>query len=241
MAGPGDCRRLRHTIPICRKELRRYFASPIGSVLVAGPAVFFALILWAAGGEQIGRGLLGQLSAMTNFRPSREWMTHPVMPAVALGRLFAMVLTPLISMRLFPEEQQTRTMELLLTAPVREMEIVMGKWIGAVAMYLLILAVSMLEIAISPLRGNWQTALMAYGALLMTGAGLLAAGEAVSTLTRHQTAAAAVSLLLAVVTFRALPGGRPDPANVLISTVLSAAGLALTNRSIQKFRSEMRP
>lgn len=58
------------------------------------------------------------------------------------ARALSMFLIPMITMRLVPREQQTRTIEMPLTSPVRESEIVLGKWLGAGPLFLLILATS---------------------------------------------------------------------------------------------------
>lgn len=62
---------------------------------------------------------------------------------------------PLIAARLFVEERQSRTIELLFTSPASDREIILGKWLGAVTLYLLILAVSLVELAWSPWGAAW--------------------------------------------------------------------------------------
>jgi ABC-2 type transport system permease protein len=63
-------------------------------------------------------------------------------------------------MRLFPEEKQARTIEMMLTSPVKETDIVLGKWLAALFLYLQIIGVGVLEFATSTReKPDWTTVL----------------------------------------------------------------------------------
>jgi len=108
----------------------------------------------------------------------------------------------MITMRLFAEEKRSGTIELLMTSPVRDVEIVLGKWLAATTFYAGVLAISALDLIFLFVYGNpdWKPILVAYLGLLLQGACLLAFGTFISSLTRNQIIAAggtfAVCLLL---------------------------------------------
>ncbi len=68
-----------------------------------------------------------------------EWIVRPLLSNVNVVALF---LIPMITMRLFAEEKRTGTIELLMTSPINDIEIVLGKWLAAVALYSIMLLVS---------------------------------------------------------------------------------------------------
>ena len=105
---------MRSTAIIAAREFRRYFISPIA---YAGAAIIF-LVLSGVFVLNIGFGLpTGQMS------PDGRMVLQPL--------VFVLILvTPAFTMRLLAEEQRAGTLELLLTAPVRDWEVVIGKWLG---------------------------------------------------------------------------------------------------------------
>lgn len=98
-----------HTVLICRKELSRSFATPIGWSLLAIAVVLFALGCYAAGNESLRHALEGPVFALSGFTPNREFADRPVTLVVGFVRVAALNLIPMITMRLFTEEKQTRT------------------------------------------------------------------------------------------------------------------------------------
>ncbi len=97
-----------------------------------------------------------------------EYVIAPLMGNASVVGLF---LIPLISMRLFAEEKRTGTIELLMTSPVSDWEIILGKWLGAMTMYLCILAVSAINVALLFAWGtpDWRPILTGYLGLLLQG------------------------------------------------------------------------
>ncbi len=74
-----------------------------------------------------------------------EWIVRLLLSNVNVVALF---LIPMITMRLFAEEKRSGTIELLMTSPIHDVEIVLGKWLAAVALYSIMLLVSILHMAI---------------------------------------------------------------------------------------------
>lgn len=122
--------------------------------------------------------------------------------------LAMLVVTPLLTMRLFAEERRLGTLELLLTAPVTETEVVLAKFAGAYAAFLACwlpttLYVSILKRCGAPLLPiDWGLLASGYFGIALIGGFFLAVGLVCSLLTRHQAVAAmsclaALGLLLA--------------------------------------------
>ncbi|HEY6344228.1 MAG TPA: ABC transporter permease [Bryobacteraceae bacterium] len=223
-----------NTVAIWQKELKGYFATPMGAVLLVTSAIFFLPAVYTAGNELLRLRLLVAASVLTRFHPSRELASHPVLSVVSFARLLAMYIIPLITMRLFAEEKQARTIELLLTSPISETDIVLGKWFAGLFLYLLIIGLGALEFAISPLvKRDWATVLIAYAALVSIGAGLLAVGECISTFTSHQLSAAVATLLVSVGVWRYFNSGVPHVADLALCVLLMLLGWWITLRSIR--------
>jgi ABC-2 type transport system permease protein len=117
---------------------------------------------------------------------------RPLLQNVSVVALFVL---PLITMRTYAEEKRSGTIELLLTSPLTDTQIVLGKFLGAVALYTLMLAVTWIHIAILFIYGNpeWKPILSGYLGLLLMGASFLSIGLLISSLTRNQIVAGMVT------------------------------------------------
>jgi ABC-2 type transport system permease protein len=169
---------------IAGREFRLYFISPV-AYAVAG---MFLLILGGLFAAQLYAGL--QFGQMT---PDGRMVIDPLVTIL----LFA---TPAITMRLVADEQRMGTIELLLTAPVRDWEVVVGKWLGAMGfMLVLLLATWIYPLILHRLTtpGIDQGVLVsAYlGLVLMAGA-MVAIGVLISSLFTSSVAAFFVTLLV---------------------------------------------
>lgn len=169
---------------IAGREFRLYFISPV-AYAVAG---MFLLILGGLFAAQLYTGL--QFGQMT---PDGRIVIDPLVTIL----LFA---TPAITMRLVADEQRMGTIELLLTAPVRDWEVVVGKWLGAMGfMLVLLLATWVYPLILHRLTtpGIDQGVLVsAYlGLVLMAGA-MVAIGVLISSLFNSSVAAFFVTLLV---------------------------------------------
>jgi ABC-2 type transport system permease protein len=98
-------------------------------------------------------------------------------------------------MRLFAEEKRTGTIELLATSPVRDLEIIIGKWLAAMLLYSCLLLFTALNFAFLFKYGNpdWKPLAVGYLGLLLQAGALLAIGTFISTLTRNQIIAGAAT------------------------------------------------
>jgi ABC-2 type transport system permease protein len=117
---------MRNILTIARKELRLYFVSPVAYAV----ATTVYLILGAIFFINVYFGLQGQ-----TISPDGRIVINPLITIL----LFA---TPAITMRLLSDEQRMGTIELILTAPVRDWELVVGKWLGSFVFMFLLLAIT---------------------------------------------------------------------------------------------------
>src|SRR6202050_3750097 len=122
--------------------MRSYFTSPIAYLLMALFGLIFGFFFYSATAYFVRAGLLGQGQQAMSVN---EYVIAPLMGNASVVGLF---LIPLISMRLFAEEKRSGTIELLMTSPISDWEIILGKWFGAMSMYLCVLAVSALNVGL---------------------------------------------------------------------------------------------
>jgi len=168
-----------------RREIGAYFLSPIAYIVMAiflfSSGLAFGLGIFESGGE-------ASLRSLFEF-----WML-----------LILVFVLPMLTMRLLSEEFRAGTIETLLTAPVKESEIILGKFLGCFAVYLVLLATLLIYPVILAIFGRVDVKLIIcnYIGLGFVGALFVAVGLFFSTCTKHQVIAVLVSLaLLALMTF----------------------------------------
>ena len=158
-------------LAIYRKELATYFRSPIAYYVVAvfllGTGYFFLYNVV----------LTGETTMAGTFQN--------------MG-LLLLTLAPLISMRLLSAEYSAGTAELLLTLPLSPWQIVLGKYLGAVTILVIIAAGTLVDLVPLYLFGTPETTTIAAGYLgfVLLGMACLAVGQLFSTLTHNQIVAA---------------------------------------------------
>jgi ABC-2 type transport system permease protein len=115
-------------------------------------------------------------------------MLRPLLQNVTILLLFLM---PMITMRSYAEEKRAGTIELLLTSPLKDTEIILGKFLGALALWGLALCVSLIHIAILYGFGapEWKPIVTAYLGLLLMGGCFISVGLLISSFTSNQIVA----------------------------------------------------
>ncbi len=188
---------MRNIWTICRRELYAYFVSPIAWVLLTIFALLSGVFTYIISASFVRASLESQMSGQSMPMNVNEQVIAPLLSNIAVVGLF---LIPLISMRLFAEEKRQGTIELLVTSPVHDLEIVIGKWLSAVLMYGALLAVLVLDYSFLFFYGNpdWKPVVTGFLGVLLQGACLLAFGTFLSTLTRNQIIAGALGFALAL-------------------------------------------
>ncbi len=174
-------------LAIARKELKTLFASPLAWVVLAVMQIIFAWVF------------LFQLDQYLQNLPRIQQLTNPPgVTEVVVGMVFgfaAIVLlmaVPLISMRLFSDEQRNQTLTLLLSAPISTSEIVLGKFLGLMAFLLVSLALLVAMAASLAVGGALDWGLIGANSLglLLLLAAFSALGLFISSLTQHGVIAA---------------------------------------------------
>jgi len=183
---------MKNTWIILRKELHGYFVSPVAYGLLTMFAVIFGFFFWNALAYLVFSALQAQLRGEPMPMNINEQLIRPLLGNISVVGLFFI---PMITMRLFAEEKRTGTIELLATSPIRDIEVVMGKWLAAMALYACMLVFSGVNLAFLFRFGNpdWKPIAVAYLGLLLQAGGLLAVGTFISTLTRNQIIAGAAT------------------------------------------------
>jgi ABC-2 type transport system permease protein len=190
---------LRTAIAIARKELEVYFTTPVAWVMLMVVAFFAA---------QFFNGALDAwryLSARALTFQSPEAMAGLNVTDLVVARLlgsmgvFVIIVAPFLSMRLLAEEKRTRTFELLLTAPIRPLSIVVGKYLAALVVLAAVLALVAIYPLVLELAGEgasggpaveWRTVGTGFVGLFLLGAMALAIGLFFSALTESVIVAA---------------------------------------------------
>jgi ABC-2 type transport system permease protein len=177
-----------NTITIWRKELQSYFRSPIAYgvmaffALIAGYFFYVAVVFFVRASVQ--SSMMGQSQPMSVI----ESVVRPLLSNISVIGLF---LIPMITMRLFAEEKRSGTIELLVTSPVKDLAIIMGKFLAALTLYAAMLGLSLLSMATLFLYGkpDLRPMMVGYLGLLLLGGSLLAIGTFISTCTKNQIVA----------------------------------------------------
>src|SRR5258706_901700 len=188
-----------NSFTIARKELSSYFRSPIAYGVMAFFALIAGYFFYVAVVYFVRRGMESEMMGQSFAMDLNELVVRPLLSNVSVIGLF---LIPMITMRLFAEEKRTGTIELLVTSPLRDLEIIVGKWLAAMILYGSMLGLSALSILILFGYGkpDWRPIAVGYLGLLLQGGALLAIGTFISTCTRNQIVAGvagfAICLLL---------------------------------------------
>jgi ABC-2 type transport system permease protein len=146
--------------------------------------------------------------------------TTTLVHAFFQASLLLLLIVPVITMRLFAEERRTGTLELLLTSPVREIEIVLAKFIASILVIVAMLIPTLAYPITLHIFGNpdWGPVYSGYLGLLLLGSALTSLGLAISALTVNQVVAATVSLGLFLLMWMldTLGSLLPDPFDIFV-------------------------
>jgi ABC-2 type transport system permease protein len=176
-------------LAIAHKEIRSYFASPIAYVIIGLFALLFgyfyvAILTWfVQQGTQMSMGMGGPATLNVN-----QQMIRPLLMNMTVVLLFVL---PMITMRTYAEEKRSGTIELLLTSPLTDMQIILGKFVGALTLYATMLLVTLVYVGALFFFGSpeWKPIVTAYIGLLLLGGSFLSVGLLISSLTKNQIVA----------------------------------------------------
>ena len=233
-----------NTLAVAWKETKAYFATPtayvVGAMFLALTGVFFVFDITRPFAEASIRGVV-------------DW-----------ANLFVLFLAPLLTMRLLAEEQKMGTLELLLTSPIREWEVVVGKYIAALLLLVVTLSFTLYYVFLLYWFGDPDTGpiMSSYLGLVLYGAAALAIGLMASSFSGNQIVSAVIGIALLLLLsfidrvsnlvtgiaedvfnglsmnahFEDFPRGVVDTSNVAYYVSIAAVALFLTVRSLEMRR-----
>src|SRR5437867_12783472 len=186
---------MRNIFAIVERELRAYFISPIAYVILTIFVFLSGLFFRSILNQVLQMGLMSQIQAQQLGPRPMDMpgiITKGCLSTMSDILLFIM---PMLTMGLFSEEKKRGTIELLLTSPLTDLEVVLGKFFAGAAFFLILLftlwiPTGVLYLYSSPASGPILTA---YLGLLLYGLALIAIGLFISTLTENQIIAAVLS------------------------------------------------
>lgn len=182
-----------NVLALAGKEFRSYFASPIAYIVVGVFALlygwFFVAILAYFVQASMQAGQFGMDAQSMNVN---QQLIRPLLQNVAVLVLFML---PMVTMRTYAEEKRSGTIELLLTSPLTDFQIIVGKFLGAMALFGVMLLVSLIHIGLLFVYGRpeWKEILTAYIGLVLLGGCFVSVGLLISSLTKNQIVAGMVT------------------------------------------------
>lgn len=190
---------MRPLICLIQKELRTSLASPVAYVV---GAIFLLVsgLLFSNITALVARQTL-QFLQFQGFTPQLSINEMILRPTYRNMAVVLILITPILTMRLFAEEKRSRTIELLMTSPISITTIIFGKYLAALGLYVIMLGLTVYMPILMALFGSieWGPILTGYLGLILLGAVFLSIGLFASTLTENQIIAASVSFGLLLV------------------------------------------
>jgi ABC-2 type transport system permease protein len=222
---------MRTALAIARKELAVAFTTPWAY------AVFTAM---AALSSFFFVSLLEQFQQVQSLAREHGWSRLPpdaivyrnltdgvVVQLWGVVLILTLFVAPFLSMRLFAEEKRQKTFALLLTTPVRPVDIVLGKYLGGLGLVFVTLGLTLVFPVVLSLVGSsesgpaleWPTVWLGYGAVLLWGATCMAVGLFISALTDSQLLAAFLTftVLLPWMMLRGVAQSTEEPLRSVLS------------------------
>lgn len=199
---------MRKTITIAQRELAGYFFSPlaygIGAIYLLCCGIVFFHGLEAFGIPPV-------------FETGREPSMRPLFEMMASATI---VVLPLLTMRLVSEEFSSGTIETLMTAPITDAQVIVGKFLSVLGFFAILLAASLIYVLLLAIYGSPDTGetILGYLGLLLLGCAFISVGLFTSTLTSYQLLAAILAMvILSVFTVMAwaIVAYAPQPWNVI--------------------------
>src|SRR5213083_2178115 len=129
-------------VALAQKELKSYFASPIAYIVLGLWALLFGYFFVTLLGFFVRQSMQMNQFGMQGPQAMNvnQQLIKPVLQNVTILILFLM---PMVTMRAYAEEKRSGTIELLLTSPLTDFQIIVGKFLGAMALYGVMLAVTL--------------------------------------------------------------------------------------------------
>lgn len=185
---------MKNILVLTKRECLAYFYTPLAYVIMTGFLFFIGFFFY-----QI-------MSVSPNSESMREILD--------MVSFISLIIMPMITMRLLADEKRTGTLEMLMTAPITEAEIVISKFLGGFIFYIFLVIPTLIYVLLLVLWGNPDLGSLAAGyiGLLLMGASFVAIGLFVSSFTANQIVAAIITFVILimgwVIGWLAAQGGR---------------------------------
>jgi ABC-2 type transport system permease protein len=193
---------MRNILTIAGKEIRGYFTSPIAYIVIGFFALLFGYFFYALLSFFERQSMQVTMQMGGGGMNINQMLIGPLLMNASVLVLFVL---PMVTMRTYSEEKRSGTIELLLTSPLSDTQIILGKFLGAMTLYVALLAVTLIHVGILFIYGTpeWKPIVTAYLGLLLMGGCFISLGLFISSVTKNQIVAGmitfAVFLLLWVV------------------------------------------
>jgi ABC-2 type transport system permease protein len=210
-------------LAIVRKEWRGYFASPIGYVVIGMYALVFGYFYTVGLSWFIRQSMQAPQMGGGPMNINQQMIRYVFLNST----IIFLFVVPLITMRTYSEEKRSGTIELLMTSPITDYQIVIGKFLGALSLYGAMLGITLIHIGVLFFYGSpeWKPILTGYLGLLLLGGCFVSVGLFFSSMTRNQIVAGmftfAVLLLLWVIDW---VGSFAGPSLEKLTSYLSLTG-----------------
>jgi ABC-2 type transport system permease protein len=188
---------MRGLVAIVRKEMGHFFVSPIAYVVAGVFLVLTGFFFYQFVVIFSERALQASMQSRFGPPPSLD------VPGLVLRNFFGLIgtvvlfISPMLTMGAYTEEKKRGTIELLMTSPLRDSEIVLGKFIATLGLFgLMLLPTVIYQVVLflaSDPRPPWMLIVGGYLGVILLGATLIALGLFISSLAENQIVAAVVT------------------------------------------------
>ena len=170
---------LRNVAAIAGKELRSYFGSPVAWVMMG----LFAFIFGWFFTVYLRMFMMNSMQSQFGGAQPVNVNMSLIRPLLGNASVLVLFLLPMITMRTYSEEKRSGTIELLLTSPLTDLEIILGKFVGAIGLYAAMLLVTVPYVVILFFAGNpeWRPLISGYLGLFLLGSCFVAVGLFISS------------------------------------------------------------
>jgi ABC-2 type transport system permease protein len=259
---------MKNVLAVLEKELRYYFVSPIAYVVLSVFLIISGYFFYNILTIFIERSMFASLQSQQFGGPPPSIDVPALVSRNFFGVLSTIILfmLPMITMATFADEKRRGTMELLMTSPITNLQVILGKFFASLFFFVVMLLPTLLYqifiLLYSSPRMAFGPIFSGYLGLLLLGGSLIALGIFISTLTENQIVAASVTfgafLILWVIDLSARSGGTTmqevlsylsilnhfedfskgviDTSSLVIYASFIFLGLFLTFRSIESLR-----
>ncbi len=224
---------MKGTLAIYRRELGGYFVSPIAYVVTGFflflTGYFFDNILTSV----IDYSMKMQMQSQFGAPPSFDAPALVIRNFTGFATTILLFLVPMLTMGVYAEERKRGTMEMLMTSPITELQIVLGKFMGSLTMFVAMVGPTLFYHFIMSRYSDptlpWKILWVCYLGVFLLGASLLALGSFISSLTENQIVAGVVTFVVFLVLWLLNMGGRES--GTVVGEVLKYLSILNHNES----------